>query len=123
MAAKRILVVDDHRDSAEIFVELLAVLGHHAVAVIDPRDAIGVAKQFHPHIAILDLGMPRIHGLELAKMFRADPAFAGICLVALTAYDDEEHRHMTRQAGFDAHVAKPADQHVMRAILAQFGAD
>lgn len=118
--ARRILVVDDHPDTAESSATLLKYLGHETRAVTDSREAIRAAKEFEPQIALLDLGMPYIDGCSLARMFRSDPLLKKICLVAVTAYDDEKHRLMMREAGFDAHVRKPADQYVLRAIITQF---
>jgi CheY-like chemotaxis protein len=118
--ARRILVVDDHPDTAESSATLLKYLGHETQAVTDSRNAVRVAKEFRPQIALLDLGMPHIGGCELARMFRSDPLLKKICLVAVTAYDDEKHRLMMREAGFDAHVRKPADQYVLGAIISQF---
>lgn len=118
--ARRILVVDDHPDTAQSSATLLKYLGHETRAVTDSRAAIQAAKEFAPQIALLDLGMPHIDGCSLARMFRSEPLLKKVCLVAVTAYDDEKHRLMVREAGFDAHVRKPADQYVLRAIISQF---
>lgn len=118
--ARRILVVDDHPDTAESSATLLKYLGHQTRAVTDSRDAIRAAREFEPQIALLDLGMPHIDGCALARMFRSDPLLKKICLVAVTAYDDDKHHLMMREAGFDAHVRKPADQYVLGAIISQF---
>lgn len=116
---RRILVVDDHPDTADSCSALLKALGHEARSVTDSRLAIKAAGEFRPEVALLDLGMPHIDGCQLARMFRADPTLKNVCLIALTAYDDEKHRLLTREAGFDAHVLKPADQYILRAVLAQ----
>lgn len=100
--------------------QLLQDLGHEATFVTDPRDAVRTAKAFVPDIAFLDLGMPHIDGYALARSFRDDQALSGVCLVAVTAYGSVEHRRRSREAGFDAHVQKPADVDVLRAIIAQF---
>ena len=117
---KRILVVDDHPDTAATIAALVEMLGHEARFVADPRDAVAVAKQFRPQIALLDLSMPHIDGISLARMFRSDAELRHVCLIALTAYSDAKHRAMTREAGFDAHVAKPADEYVLDSVIAQF---
>jgi CheY-like chemotaxis protein len=119
-ARKRILVVDDHPDSAEALCTMLNVLGHDARALTDPRQAIEVAKAFQPHLALLDLNMPHLSGLELAPMFRDDEQLHAVCLVALTAYGDDKYRRLTRSAGFHAHVVKPADTALLQAIIKQF---
>lgn len=119
--AKRILVVDDNADATFTLVDLLRVLGHSGAPVVDPREAVEVAKRFKPDIAIIDLHMPHIDGFELARAFRADEQLRGVCLVALTAMDSSAYREKTRQAGFDAHLRKPADVALLKAIVDQFG--
>jgi CheY-like chemotaxis protein len=117
---RRILIVDDHPDTAQSSATLLKYLGHETHAVTDSRNAVRAAKEFQPQLALLDLAMPHIDGCELARMFRSDPLLRKVCLVAVTAYDDDRHRLMMREAGFDAHVRKPADQYVLGAIISQF---
>ena len=118
--AKRILVVDDNADAAVTLAHLLELLGHHATAVVDSRRALEMAKELQSQIAILDINMPHVDGLELARLFRADEQLKHCCLVALTAMDGLDYREMIRQAGFDAHIRKPADAALLRAIIAQF---
>ena len=118
--AKRLLVVDDNADAAVTLAHLLELLGHHATAVMDSRKAIEVAKEVRPQIAILDINMPHVNGLELARLFRAEPELKDCHLVALTAMDGLDYRELIRQAGFDAHIRKPADTALLRAIIAQF---
>ena len=64
--------------------------------------------------------MPHVNGLQLARAFREDPQLKAARLVALTAMDGQEYREMIRQAGFDAHLRKPADAALLRAMIAQF---
>jgi len=118
--AKRIIVVDDNADAAVTLAHLLEVIGHQATSVMDPRKAMEAAKEVRPHIAILDINMPHLNGLQLARLFREDAELAGCHLVALTAMDGANYREMIRQAGFDAHLKKPADMALLRAIIAQF---
>jgi CheY-like chemotaxis protein len=119
--AKRCLVVDDNADAALTLVDLLRVLGHSGAPVIDSREAFAVAKRFKPDIAIIDLTMPHVDGFQLARAFRADEQLSTVCLVALTAMDSDGYREKTRRAGFDAHLRKPADIALLKAILDQFG--
>lgn len=119
-SARRIVVVDDNADAAVTLTHLLEVLGHPATAVIDPRNALEVARQLRPHLAILDINMPHVNGLQLARLFRGDAELKGTHLVALTAMDGMDYREMIRQAGFDAHIRKPADTALLRSIIAQF---
>ena len=114
------MVVDDNADAAITLANLFEVLGHQAAAVIDSRKALEAAKEFRPHIAILDINMPHVDGLQLARLFRAQPELQHCHLVALTAMDSLDYRERTRQSGFDAHLRKPADAAMLRAIIVQF---
>ncbi len=92
-------------------------MGHHAEYVTDPSIALETARRVNPDIVFLDIGMPKLDGYALAKMFRAEYGFEAIKLVALTAWGREEDRTHSRQAGFDAHVLKPAELDVIESIL------
>jgi CheY-like chemotaxis protein len=121
--ARRIMVVDDNADAAVTLNHLLELLGHRCTAVIDPRNAIEVATQVRPQIAILDINMPHVSGIDLARRFREHAELGKCHLVALTAMDGFDYREKIRQAGFDAHLCKPADMALLRAIIAQFKDD
>ncbi len=114
---KRILVVDDLHDSAMSLALVLQRLGHHAEFVTDPWQALEVARRLRPDLAFLDIGMPEINGYALARMLRQEFGFEALRLVALTAWDRDEDRAESRRAGFDAHVAKPADPETIDSIL------
>ncbi|HUQ73508.1 MAG TPA: response regulator [Burkholderiales bacterium] len=117
---KRILVVDDHPDAAEALGRVLELMGHSALWLTDPRTAIAAAKEFHPDMALLDINMPYMDGCQLAVLFRAEADLKDVHLVAVTAYGDQNYRRMTRKAGFDAHVQKPAGPEMLQAIIDQF---
>lgn len=121
--ATRIMVVDDNADAALTLNHLLELLGHHCTAVTDPRHAIEVATQVRPQIAILDINMPHVNGIDLARRFREHADLGKCHLVALTAMDALDYREKIRHAGFDAHLRKPADMALLRAIIAQFRDD
>jgi DNA-binding response OmpR family regulator len=117
MTRKRLLVVDDVRDAAETLAHVLKSVGHEVEWLTDSRHVMDAARRFRPHLIFLDLAMPHINGYELAKMLRAEFGFESLRLVALTAHGDEENRIASRQAGFDAHVTKPADPEIIESIL------
>ena len=117
MACRRVLVVDDLLDAAESLARLLNVLGHEAQYVTDPLQALEVAKRMQPDLVFLDIGMPQLDGYTLARMLRAQFGFEGLRLVALTAWGRNEDRIASRQAGFDAHVLKPADPSMLESIV------
>ena len=118
MTAKlRVLVVDDLPDSAESLARLLATMGHEALFVTQASKALEAARQMRPHLVFLDLGMPEINGHQLARLFRAEFGFEALRLVAITAWGRNEDRAASRQAGFDAHVQKPAEIDIIDSII------
>jgi len=119
VSAKRILVVDDHPDSAASLAELLRLQGHATAIVEDARTAIAAALDFRPNVAILDLNMPFVSGFQLAALLLAEVTLGAIWLIALTAYDDPQTRARTKQAGFHAHLVKPVKLPDLAAVLAR----
>jgi len=118
MTAKlRVLVVDDLPDSAESLARLLETMGHEAVFVTQASKALDAARALRPHLVSLDLGMPEIDGYQLARLFRAEFGFEALRLVALTGWGRNEDRAASRQAGFDAHVQKPAEIEIIDSII------
>ena len=114
---KRILVVDDLHDSAMSLTLVLRRQGHTAEFVTDPWQVIEVVRRLRPQLVFLDIGMPEINGYALARMLRQEFGFDAVKIVALTAWDRDEDRAESRRAGFDAHVAKPADPETIDSIL------
>ncbi|MDN4051997.1 response regulator [Massilia sp. YIM B02763] len=103
----RILIVDDNQDGAELLSELVSEQGYATCTAYDGFMALEAALAFHPHIVILDLGMPRFSGDEVAPMLRQLRKFEDVYIIALTGRHDSEARALTRRAGFDLHLAKP----------------
>ena len=104
-------------DVAETFAKLLNACGCEATFVTDPTQALDEARRLKPHIAFLDIGMPRFSGYELARALRKHFPPEQLKLVAVTAYNALEYRKASRQAGFDAHVQKPVDPAIVEAII------
>jgi two-component system CheB/CheR fusion protein len=117
LAGQRILVVDDNQDAADTLAMLLDAEGARARAVYDGPSALAALPVLRPHTVLLDLGMPEMDGLEVARRIRADPAWAGVRIVALTGWGQESDRERTRAAGFDFHLTKPVDLNVLHAWL------
>jgi CheY-like chemotaxis protein len=118
MTAKlRVLVVDDLPDAAESLARVVKSMGHEATYVTRSSEALKVARNIRPHLVFLDLGMPEIDGYELARLFRAEYGYEALKLVAITGWGRSEDRAASRQAGFDAHVEKPAGIEVVESIL------
>lgn len=116
--SRRVLVVDDNRDSADTLAMVLQLLGHEVQAVHDGPSALVAVSGFRPDVVLLDIGMPGMNGFEVAKRLRDRPETAGLRLVALTGYGQEEDRRRTQEAGFDAHLVKPASPEELAPILA-----
>ena len=114
---KRVLVVDDNLDAADSLGMLLQFLGAEVAVVHDGPAALERMKSFHPEVVLLDLGMPGMNGLEVARLMREDPSLAGITLVALTGWGQRDDRRRTHEAGFDYHLVKPADLQALQTIL------
>jgi len=102
----RILVVDDEEDSATMLAETLAMHGHETRAAHDGPAALEMARSFQPDIVLLDLGLPKMDGYEVAKQLRDEHGERHL-LVALTGYQQDAER--LTQAGFDRHLIKPPD--------------
>ncbi len=103
----RILVADDMRDNADTLGLMLRVLGNEVTLAYGGEEAVRLAEQFRPHIALLDIGMPKVNGFETALRIRSQPWGEKIKLVALTGWAREEDRNRTKAAGFDHHLVKP----------------
>ncbi|HSJ98342.1 MAG TPA: ATP-binding protein, partial [Myxococcota bacterium] len=116
-ALRRVLVVDDNHDAADSLGILLQFLGAEVEVVHDGRAALEALQTFRPAVVLLDLGMPGMSGLEVARRMREDPAMKEITLVALTGWGQREDRRRTHEAGFDYHLVKPADVSALQSIL------
>jgi CheY-like chemotaxis protein len=106
-ASRRVLIVDDHVDSADMAAELLSQCGHETRVAYNPLLAISIATSFRPQIALLDIQLPNMDGYELANLLRADPALAECRFIALTANAFEVDYRRTQAAGFCYHLVKP----------------
>jgi CheY-like chemotaxis protein len=116
--SRRVLIVDDNEDGAEMLAALLADRGHVTRVAHDGRHALEIAATFHPDVAFLDLGLPGMDGCELAAQLRADPRHAALYLVAVTGYGEASDRRRTHEAGFELHLVKPINLAAIEAALA-----
>jgi PAS domain S-box-containing protein len=106
---RRILVIDDNRDAADSLAILLRLFGHDVRSLYDGRQALTVAASYRPHLILLDLGLPGLSGLEVAKQLRQINGLNDVVIVALTGYGSETDRRRSQDAGFNAHFTKPID--------------
>jgi len=104
---RRVLIVDDNHDSAELLSVLLGREGHETRVAHDGHEALAVAAEFRPNIAFLDIGLPGMDGYELMSALRARPEHARCKFVAVTGH--AELCPGSGAAGFDAHLVKPVD--------------
>ena len=118
--ARRVLVVDDNRDSADTLAELVRIWGHDVRTANDGPAALECARRFRPQVVLLDVGLPGMDGYELARRLRAE-GLAGDVLVSVTGYGQDEDRRRAAEAGFDLHLTKPVDPAQLRALLEEQG--
>ena len=116
--ALRILVVDDNVDSAESLAMLLQTVGHEVQTAHDGPTGLTAALGFRPDAVLLDIGLPKMDGYEVARKIRLAPRLAATPLIALTGYGQESDRQRSREAGFDHHLVKPVDFEKLLRILA-----
>ncbi|HEX6273986.1 MAG TPA: ATP-binding protein [Polyangiaceae bacterium] len=113
---RRILIVDDNEDAADLLAEWLAEAGHATRVAYDGPSAIQLAGDFDPEIALVDIGLPVMDGYELARRLR-EQRNGGLRLIAITGYGQASDRDQARNAGFDAHLAKPVSFDKLAATL------
>jgi PAS domain S-box-containing protein len=118
---RRIIVVDDNVDSAEMMRTLLEAEGHDVHVAYDGPSALAKIVEVRPEIGLLDIGLPGMSGYELAEAVRIDPSIAHIYLIAVTGWGQDGDRQRARASGFDEHLTKPADLEVIRTIIARAG--
>lgn len=114
----RVMIVDDNIDAAEMLAMLLQASGHQVLVEHAPLQALELSRREVPQVLLLDIGLPEIDGIELARRLRAQPETSRSTLVAITGYGSEEDRKATSAAGFDHHLLKPVDTQRLVEILA-----
>jgi CheY-like chemotaxis protein/anti-sigma regulatory factor (Ser/Thr protein kinase) len=114
---RRILIVDDNRDSAQTMAALLQAWGHEVQTVYDGPAAVASASEFRPEAIFLDLGLPGMNGYDVAKRLRAAGDLPPAMLVAFTGYGQDEDRRRVLDAGFDHHLLKPVDPGLLEKII------
>jgi len=116
---RRVLVADDNADAAESLALLLQMQGHETRTVADGLQAVEVAQAFRPDVIFMDVGMPRVDGIEATRRIRAEPWGGAILIVALTGWGQQNDRAQTREVGMDVHLVKPINLDSIAAILTQ----
>ena len=117
----RILVVDDNRDAADSLAMLLRATGNDIRTAYDGLEAVQVASEFRPEVVLLDIGLPKIDGHEVAQRIRKEPWGRQMRLIAVTGWSDETDRARSRASGFDHHLVKPLDTGHLAQLLGSVG--
>ncbi|HEX3758242.1 MAG TPA: response regulator [Kofleriaceae bacterium] len=120
---RRVLVVDDNSDAAEMLAALLETLGYEVAVATDGAAGVEVARQFAPHVALLDIGLPIMDGYEVARRLRQLDTCRDTLLVAISGYGQPNDRERSRQAGFAHHLVKPVELATLTSLLETVQAD
>src|SRR5262249_33363978 len=115
--SRRVLVVDDNRDSAESLAMLLRLWGHEVWLAYDGVTALEAAAAQQPEVILLDIGLPGLDGHEVARRLGREAGAAGRVVIALTGYGQENDRRLARAAGMDHHLTKPVDSDELARLL------
>jgi len=109
VAKERFLIVDDNVDNADSLATMLRILGAKVRTSYDGEDALAAAEEYQPSVVLLDIGMPKLNGYEVARRLRSLPSGREMLLIALTGWGQEEDRRRSKDAGFDYHMVKPIE--------------
>lgn len=115
---RRVLIVDDFGDITAMLAELVTMLGHDVRVANHGTQALALARDFHPDLVLLDLGMPEPDGFEVCRRLRAEPDGSAIELIAMSGWGHPAAREQAAQAGFDRHFLKPITLANLSAMLA-----
>ena len=114
----RVMVVDDNVDTVSTLAMLVKESGHDVQTAFDGSAVVEAVLDYRPHLVLLDIGLPGLNGLEVAKKLRQQPALQNVVLVAMTGYGQEGDRQRSYEAGFDHHLVKPGDFGKLLQIMA-----
>lgn len=115
----KILLVDDNLDLVHSMAILLRLEGHHVDIATQGIEAVAMARLLRPEIILLDIGLPRMNGYEVARELRGMPELCGVRLYAVTGYGTAADRERALAAGFDGHFSKPIDHEQLQRLLRQ----
>ena len=117
--AKRVLLVEDNADVAEMLAAYLQQLGHEVIQARDGRTGLDAALHHRPEVIVCDIGLPGLDGYEMARRLRQAEAPLACVLIAVSGYGESRDRQRARQAGFDHHLTKPADPVQLADLIAK----
>jgi PAS domain S-box-containing protein len=119
----KVLIVDDNYDLLQMLQLAVEGMGHDVRKALDGQSAIAAALSYRPDVILLDLGLPVVSGLEVARELRRRPEMTTTRLVALTGWGQEKERRTTTEAGFDLHLTKPTEPAELQAVLARLSSE
>lgn len=114
---RRILVVDDNRDSADSMAIMLSLMGNDVKTAHDGVAALELAEQFRPQVILMDVGMPRLNGLDATRRIREQPWGGDVTIIALTGWGQDGDRARSNAAGCDGHLVKPVNVSELEDLL------
>jgi PAS domain S-box-containing protein len=114
---RRILVVDDNRDSADSLAMLLRLSGNEVETAHGGREAVDTAARYRPELVLMDIGMPELNGYEACRLIREQPWGKHMVLIAQTGWGQDGDRRRAREAGFDGHLVKPLEPSALSRLL------
>jgi DNA-binding response OmpR family regulator len=115
----RILVVDDNHDSALSLAMMLSIMGHETRTAHDGESAVTTAESFLPEVVLLDIGLPKLNGYEVAQRIREQAWGASMFLIAVTGWGQEEDRQRSSEVGLNVHMVKPVEPAALERLLAE----
>jgi CheY-like chemotaxis protein len=116
---RRILVVDDNADAAQMLAATLEIAQHELRVALDGQEALRLAEAFRPQVVLLDIGLPGMDGYEVVGRLRHSPATREALIIAVSGYGSAADRRRARQAGFDHHLTKPIALGALEALIAE----
>jgi CheY-like chemotaxis protein len=115
----RILVVDDNHDSALSLAMMLSIMGHETRTAHDGESAVSTAEMFLPDVVLLDIGLPKLNGYEVAQRIRENTWGRSMFLIAVTGWGQEEDRQRSSEVGLNVHMVKPVEPAVLERLLSE----
>lgn len=115
----KILVVDDNRDSALSLAMMLSIMGHETRTAHDGESAVSTAESFRPEVVLLDIGLPKLNGYEVAQRIRENGWGRSMFLIAVTGWGQDEDRQRSTEVGLNVHMVKPVEPATLEKLLAE----
>jgi PAS domain S-box-containing protein len=117
---RRVMIVDDNRDSADSLAMLMEITGNETYMAHDGVEAVAAIEKYQPEVVLLDIGLPGLDGHEVCRRVREQPWGKDIVMIALTGWGQEDDRRKSEEAGFNGHLVKPVDYDMLLELLASF---